>query len=196
MIGKGCQQKHSSKSKATATSLVYTLEGKQVYMCTLCKCSWKHASHNHPHEDLRDAIDYLDAKMEDRHWTDRNLSLDGKGSCESCGDEGAFLNDSSHVTCSRCSQRWRGWSGGCDWARSITKDMSTEECEDLWTEFVSETIERIAKVESSNAKRDKESCVACPATAETTPMRSLPEDFFPDEVDGKEILCPQCLTQF
>jgi len=74
--------------------------------------------------------------------------------------------------------------------------MSTEECEDLWTEFVSETIERIAKVESSNAKRDKESCVACPATAETTPMRSLPEDFFPDEVDGKEILCPQCLTQF
>jgi len=184
MIGKECQQKDSPKSKATATSLVYTLEGKQVYMCTLCKCSWKHAYHNHPHEDLRDAIDYFVNMMEDRQKTDRNLSLDDKGPRECCGDEDllarAFLNDSSHVTCSRCSQRWRGWSGGCDWVGSVTKDMSNEECEDLWAEFVSETIEWIAKVESSKAKRDKGSCVACPATAETIPMRSLPEDFFLD----------------
>jgi len=127
--------------------------------------------------------------MEDRQKTDRNLSLDDKGPCECCGDEdhlaGAFLNDSSRVTCSRCSQRWRGWSGGCDWAGSTTKDMSNEECEDLWAEFVSETIEWIAKVDSSDAKRDKGSCVACPATAETTPMRSLPEDFFPDRGWGR-----------
>ena len=200
MIGKGCQQKDSSKSKATATSLVYTLEGNQVYMCTLCKCSWKHAYHDHPHEDLQDAVDFFNTRMEDRHWTERNLSLDGKGPCESCGEEEvlsrAFLNTGSHVLCSRCSQRWRGWSGDCDWAGSISKDMSNEECEEVWDEFVCQTVEWVSKVESSKANRAKGSCVACSATAETTPMRSLPEDFCPNEGDDKDVICPQCLTQF
>lgn len=206
MIGRGCQQKdtarskNTARSKTTATSLAYTMEGKHVYMCSRCKSSWTSAYANHSHEGLQETVDYFINMIEYRHGTDRNLPLDEEGPCECCGDEEffirAFLNGSSLVTCSRCPRRWRDWSGECDRAVSVTKDMSNVECEAIWQEFVSGTVEWIAKVGASKAKREKGSCIACPATAETTTMRSLPEDFFPDEVDDEDVLCPQCLTQF
>jgi hypothetical protein len=67
MIGKGCQQKDGSRSKATTTSLAYTSEGNQVYMCVLCKQCWLTACCNHPHENIQDTINYFFARMQERH---------------------------------------------------------------------------------------------------------------------------------
>lgn len=138
--------------------------------------------------------------MQDRHYTERQLSLKGKGPCEACSDEEsvtrAFFSMMSKVVCGRRSLQWRGWRGPCDWCTLLTSDMDEEECEQVWTEFVNHIADHDKEVELSKQRRAKGHCVACPATFETTKMRSLPENFFPNEVKEDDVICTQCLTWF
>jgi len=174
LIGKGCQL------KTTPTSLAFTIDGVQTYMCAPCKECWRgyRRQSDDPENWIALVEGYLE-RMQDRGHTNYHLPI-GDVTCECCGEKDGklrvVLNLISHIVCMKCYRCFNGDQTKKNWSELVVEGMDDEECE-------------VTKMAADKTGKAIVHCAICSVSSAEQVLRMPAPNFFPLEMKDGEFFC-------